>query len=51
LLQITEASGGVKLEGFSKSAANAVEGFERYEANYGTTTAYIDVKENIHVDL
>ena len=51
LLQITEASGGVKLEGFSKSAANAVDGFERYEANYGTTTAYIDVKENIHVDL
>ena len=51
LLQITQASGGVKLEGFSKSAANAVEGFERYEANYGTTTAYIDVKENIHVDL
>ena len=51
LLQITEANGGVKLEGFSKSAANAVEGFERYEANYGTTTAYIDVKENIHVDL
>ena len=51
LLQITQASGGVKLEGFSKSAANVVEGFERYEANYGTTTAYIDVKENIHVDL
>ena len=51
LLQITEASGGVKLEGFSKSAANAVEGFERYEAHYDATTAYIDVKANIHVDL
>ena len=49
-LQITEANGGVKLEGFTKTAS-AVGGFARYETHYDATTAYIDVKENIHVDL
>ena len=59
VVKFSEAHGTVKLNGFSETSG-AENGYHRYESAYNTHladgsdrqgTVYIDIKEDIHVDL